>query len=130
MESLFLIVADALIEERIYFLVDETLAHDEGCRLADVTGNPATAQLFGNRCCGAAATKEITDEVAFVGRCLDDTFEEGFGLLGVITNSFLCLRINGINIIPQIRDYISLHIIKKLNLSRISFRIKNYAPFR
>ena len=63
MESLFLIVADALIEERIYFLVDETLAHDEGCRLADVAGNPATAKSFGYSCCGAAATEEITNEV-------------------------------------------------------------------
>ena len=88
MESLFLIVADALIEERIYFLVDETLAHDEGCRLADVTGNPATAQLFGNRCCGAAATEEITNEVAFVGRCLDNTFEEFFRFLSCITHIF------------------------------------------
>ena len=89
MESLFLIVADALIEERIYFLVDETLAHDEGCRLADVTGNPATAQLFGNRSCGAAATEEIADEVAFVGRCLDDAFEEGCWLLSRITCFFI-----------------------------------------
>ena len=89
MESLFLIVADALIEERIYFLVDETLAHDEGCRLADVAGNPATTQLFSNRCCGTAATEEITDKVAFVGRCLDDTFEEGFGFLGGVANTFI-----------------------------------------
>ena len=88
MESLFLIVADALIEERIYFLVDETLAHDEGCRLADVAGNPATAKLFGNRCCGAAATEEITNEVAFVGRCLDNTFEEFFRFLSCITHIF------------------------------------------
>ena len=92
MESLFLIVADALIEERIYFLVDETLAHDEGCRLADVTGNPATAQLFSNSCCGAAATEEIADKVAFVGRCLDDAFEEGFGLLGCVANRFSEMR--------------------------------------
>ena len=90
MESLFLIVADALIEERIYFLVDETLAHDERCRLANVAGNPATAQLFGNRCRGAAATEEIADDVAFVGRCLDDTFEEGFGFLGGVAYSFFC----------------------------------------
>lgn len=100
MESLFLIVADALIEERIYFLVDEALAHDERCRLADITGNPATAQLFGNRCCGAAATEEITDEVAFVGRGLDDTFEEGFGFLGGVINSFFCLGINKWNLPP------------------------------
>lgn len=88
MESLFLIVADALIEERIYLLVDETLAHDEGCRLSDVAGNPATAKFLGNRCCGSAATEEITDEVAFVGRSLDDTFEEGFGLLGGVADIF------------------------------------------
>ena len=89
MESLFLIVADALIEERIYFLVDETLAHDEGCRLADVAGNPATAKLLGYSRCSTAATEEITDEVAFVGRSLDDTFEEGFGFLGGVTDTFI-----------------------------------------
>ena len=88
MESLFLIVADALIEERIYFLIDKALAHDEGCRLADVAGNPATAKSFGYSCCGAAATEEIADEVAFVGRCLDDTFEEGFGLLSGVAYIF------------------------------------------
>ena len=89
MESLFLLVADALIEERIYFLVDKALAHDEGCRLADVAGNPATTQLFSNRCCGTAATEEITDKVAFVGRCLDNTLEESFVFLGGVVKFFL-----------------------------------------
>jgi hypothetical protein len=102
MESFFLIVADALIEERIYFLVDETLAHDEGCRLADVAGNPATTQLFGYRCRGAAAAKEIADKVAFVGRGLDDTFEEGFGFLGGVIQALFRHSIDCCNI-PYIR---------------------------
>ena len=42
MESLLLIVADALIKERLYLLVDESLAHHQRSWLADAAGNPSS----------------------------------------------------------------------------------------
>jgi len=51
-------------------------------KAAQITGDPAAAQLFGHGSGGAGATEAIEDEITFVGGGADDAFQEGFGFLG------------------------------------------------
>ena len=54
----------------------------------EVAGNPATAELLRHARRGAGAAEEVGDQVALVAAGLDDAFEEGFRLLGIISQEF------------------------------------------
>src|SRR5437764_1234790 len=60
---------------------DEPLASRVDGELAEVADDPLAAQLFGDRRRRAGPTKEVRDDVIFVRRGEDDSFEEGFGFL-------------------------------------------------
>ena len=65
---LHLIVADGLIEKGLGVLVDQALAHDHAGGLAEVGGDPAAAEFFGDGGGGAGAAEEVGDEAVFVGK--------------------------------------------------------------
>ena len=66
-EGFLLIVADALIEERLNLLVDKAFAHHQRSRFSDVAGNPSPAQTLRHCSRRAAASEEVANEVAFIG---------------------------------------------------------------
>ena len=54
-----------------------------------VCHDPAPAQFFSYCPSGAGAAEEVGDEVAFVGRGFDDTFQQGLWFLGWVTQVFI-----------------------------------------
>ena len=60
-----LIVADGLIQKRLRVLVDQPLAHDHAGGFAEVGGDPAAAEFFGDGGGGAGAAVEVGDDVSF-----------------------------------------------------------------
>ena len=70
---------------------DHALAGGVDGELAEVAGDPLAAQLLGHRRGRAGAAEEVGDEVAFVGRGFDDPFEQSFGFLSWVVNSFFSL---------------------------------------
>ncbi len=63
---------------------DHALARRVDGELAEIGDDPLAAELLGDGGRGARTDEEVGDEIAFVGRCFDDTFEKGFGLLSWI----------------------------------------------
>ncbi len=67
---------------------DQPLAGGVDGELAEIGGDPLAAQFFGHGGGSAGAAEEIGDQIAFVGRGLDDTFKECFGFLGGVACVF------------------------------------------
>lgn len=63
---------------------DEPFAGGVDGELAEIRDDPLPAQLLRHRRRGAGTAEEVGDDVVFVGGGFDDTFEQGFGLLGSI----------------------------------------------
>ena len=57
----------------------------------------------------AFVVDRVEDDVAFVGRGLQDAFEEGHGFLGGVAEAFLSLRIKRGDVGPNVSDDTSLH---------------------
>ena len=71
--------------------------------LAEVGADPLAPELLGDRRCSATASEEIGDEVAFVSAGFDDSFEQSFGFLGRIAESFFSIYpAQHLNIVPNI----------------------------
>jgi hypothetical protein len=81
--GLHLVVANGLVQKGFGILVNQPFAHDHAGGLADVGGDPAAAQFFGDGGGGAGAAVEVCDEAVFRAGGADDTVEKGFGFLGV-----------------------------------------------
>ncbi|MEI2642182.1 MAG: hypothetical protein V9G10_07575 [Candidatus Nanopelagicales bacterium] len=61
-----LVVADGLVEKGLGVLVDQALAHDHAGGFAEVGGDPAAAEFFGDGGGGAGAAIEVGDKTVFV----------------------------------------------------------------
>jgi hypothetical protein len=81
---------------------DHPLAGGMDAELAQIGGDPLATKLLRHRRRGAGAAEEVGDQVAFVGRGLDDAFEQGFGFLGGVVNALDSHRVDFRNISPNI----------------------------
>jgi hypothetical protein len=79
---------------------DQPLAGGVNGELAEVADDPLAAEFFRHRRRGARATEEVGDQVAFVGGCFDDAFEQSFGFLGLITALLARPTANHADVIP------------------------------
>ncbi len=84
---------------------DQAFAGGVDGEFAEIGGDPFAAQFFRHRRRGAGAAEEVGDEVAFVGRGLDDAFDECFWFLGGIVSrsseSCECTWVDIVQTIPQ-----------------------------
>jgi hypothetical protein len=64
LRRLDLIVANGLVEKGLGVLVDQALAHDHAGGLAEVAGDPAAAELFGDGGGGAGAAEEVGNKIS------------------------------------------------------------------
>ena len=86
-----LVLAEVLHQERLdAFDVEQALAGGVDGEAAEVAGDPAAAELLGDRRRRAGAAEAVEDEVVVVGGGVDDAVEEGFGFLGVVARRSLC----------------------------------------
>ena len=67
---------------------DQALARGVDAELAEVGGDPLAAELLGDGGGRAGAARRNRRQVAFVAAGFDDAFEQGFGLLCWIVDSF------------------------------------------
>lgn len=79
--------------------------------VGDIDADPAAVKLLRNLNCGATATERIEDNIAFVGRCAENAFEESFGFLGGVAEAFLGLRVDGWNVSPDITNDNARHLV-------------------
>ena len=87
---LALVFAQVLDDERFDVLdAEQPLARGVDGEAPQVAGDPAAVQLLGHGRGGAAAAEAVEDEVVFVGGGSNDAFEEGFGFLGGVAESFI-----------------------------------------
>ena len=69
--------------------------------VGDVDADPAAVEFLGDLNGGSAAAEGVEDYVAFVGGGAEDAFEESFGFLGGIAETFLSLGVDGRDVSPK-----------------------------
>ena len=79
------LVVSKVLAERVV----KPVTYESDCEVGDVDADPAPVETLcgGDRC--AAATEGVKDDIALVARCVDDAFQQGFGLLGGIAKAFI-----------------------------------------
>ena len=70
--------------------IDQSLPRRMNGEPPQIGHDPAPPQFFSHGPCCSGTAEEIGDKVAYVGRCFDDPFDEGFGFLGGVENRFNC----------------------------------------
>ena len=110
---LALVLAQVLDDERFDVRdAQQPLARGVDGEAAQVAGDPAAAQLFGDGRGGAAAAEAVEDEVALVRGGIDDAFEEGFGFLGWIADSLMCDGVYIVYVRPNVLDKVAFGFIQ------------------
>ena len=86
--------------------------HQRHGQVGDVYPDPLAAQLLRHRHRRAAPAEGVQHHVAFVGRGLDDAFQQSLGLLGGVAEAFWGLSQYRLYVLPNRVYWISLHLVK------------------